>query len=574
MDDKDELKRAIAEAATNGALVAFFAELDFKSLKDAGRVLAELHNEGAHDAVDFFDSVDWQALSSRDRTRVAMVLESCGGELKDEPKRLLSFFHRVAAALKQQNKYHIDNAFESWAARNDASLPEISALIAKSYEGSRFLSTLVHAWRKTDPARALSATLAFSSDARPGVQRDAIFALGVFTYVDMDEAAPAIARLSALLQSAPGEARLMAIAASARLLGAQDTPIGELVNRLEELSVAPAPDTRHALIAGHVYNRSAYPEKLRRPVFELMKTVTAERPDTLDRIDSALSFMDLDADRETVFEIITAILTSETSAPSLQFFDSLTHRLENADHSVLCWYVTRWLLDSEHVICSQLGDLFPPLGRDAYSFELSAFDLKPEEVFFLARKVYAYLFFAHGGAVSMLSACLMALKLSHRKSLEADINGFWLKNFPADIEIFDAVVEKAPQKGLKASVARMRARLNAYNAPLNDLPMNPALRPSTMERRVQTEFARERARQVNRIAQEKSILSAVATTSTLLYGRTSVTYIYPGDGEEPIRQIIPMTKFETSTPIPRMDVLYPSRLNYFLYQFRKAKRPS
>ena len=574
MDDKDEIKKAIAEAATNGALITFIAELDFERLADTGLLLAELHNEGAYDAVEFFDSVGWQALSSRERMRVATVLETCVGDVKDNTQKLFSFFHRAVAAIEQRNAYHLENAFQTWAAKNSAAHAGISALLSTSEKESPFLSSLLHAWRNSEPAEALSAALSFSSDARLGIKRDAILALGVFKYVDLDEAAPAIARLSALLQSAPGEERLAAIAASARLLGESDAPIGELVNRLEDLAEAPDADTRHALIAAHVHNKSAYPESLRQRIFQLMMTVTAERPDTLDRVDFALSRMDLDTDRETIFEIITAVLSHETSAPALPDFDSLTHRLETADHGVLCWYVTRWLLDGEYGICSQLGALFPPLSRAPYNFDLSGFDLTPQEVFYLARKAYAYLMFAHGAAVSLLSACLLALKLAHRKRLEADMNGFWLQNFPADIEIFDDVVKAAPRKGLKASVTRLRNMRNAYNAPLNDLPPNPALRPSTMERRVQAEFARERSREVGRMAKERSILSAIATTSTLLYGRTSVAYIYPGDGTEPIRQVIPMQSYETSTPIPRMDVLYPSRLNYFLHQFRKEKRPS
>lgn len=288
----------------------------------------------------------------------------------------------------------------------------------------------------------------------------------------------------------------------------------------------------------------------------------------------ALYKMDLGEDRETIFDTLTALLTQETDAPSLEVFDSLTHKIVTADHSLLCWYATRWLLDGDIGICRQLSALFPPLNRSPYDFDLSSFNLTPAEVFYLARKIYVYLMFNHGAGVSLLIACLMELKLELRKQLEADIASFWLCNFPGDIEIFKAAIEAAPRKGLKVSVTRLRAHIDTYEKPLQTLPENPALRPSTMERRIQAELARERGRDVGRMAMKKSILGDLVHTSHLLYGRTSVTYVYRGEGEEPIRQVMPMQSFQTSAPLPKMDVLFPTRLNYLLYRFRREKRPT
>ena len=60
---------------------------------------------------------------------------------------------------------------------------------------------------------------------------------------------------------------------------------------------------------------------------------------------------------------------------------------------------------------------------------------------------------------------------------------------------------------------------------------------------------------------------------TILYGRASVSYFYSGPSAEPVRQIVPLVKHETSARMPRMDALYPARFNYMLRVFRAERRP-
>ena len=574
MAENEDIQTKIEVASQEGALLDTIAEIDFDQLEAAGSTLADFHRKGTTDGLAYFESLSWSDLSSRDQMRNATVLEAFLSNLQAQAERISSFIHAVADEIHQNNTYHLQNGFQNWASANGDQLPALADLISAGSEDSPFLTPLLHAWWSNAPEDALATAITFCDDARPQIRQDAIFALGAFKYNGVESAGPAIAKLSTLLDSQKDEARLTAIAASARLLDQLEAPVDELTAKLEALCKDPDPDTRHALIAGHVHNKTAYPEQLKHTVYTLMKTVTADCPGTLDRIDMAFYNMDLDKDREMIFDILSALLTQETDAPSLEVFDSLTHKIETADHGLLCWYATRWLLDGDFRICTQLSALFPPLNRSPYDFDLSSFNLTPVEVFYLARKIYAYLMFNHGAGVSLLIACLMALKLDHRKQLEADIASFWLRNFPGDIEIFKVAIEATPRKGLKSSVMRLSAHIDTYEKPLQTLPKNPALRPSTMERRIQAELARERGRDVGRMAMKKSILGDLVHTSHLLYGRTSVTYVYRGEGEEPIRQIIPMQSFQTSTPLPKMDVLYPTRLNFLLYRFRREKRPT
>ena len=574
MDEKQSILTKLTAAIDDGALQNGIAEIDFDQLQSAGSIVADLHNQSAIDAVAFFLTLPWRDLSISDQMRNATVLETCLGNLKEKAECIYSFVHAVAGKFHEYNVYELQNGFQNWASANGDQLPALADLISAGSDDSPVLTPLVHAWWKDAPEDALSAAIKFCDDSRQQIRQDAVCALGAFKYDDAESAAPAIPKLSTLLDSQIDEARLAAIAASARLLDQLEDPVDELTAKLEALCKDPDPNTRHALIAAYGYNKTAYPEHLQHAVFTLMKSVTTDCPDTLDRINSALYNMDTDKDRETVFDILSALLTQEHNAPSLETFGSLTRKIETSDHSLLGWYVTRWLLDGDFRICRQLSELFPPLNRAPYIFDLSAFNLLPAELFYLARKIYVYLMFNNGAGVSLLVACLMALKLDHRKQLEADIASFWLRNFPGDIEIFEAAIQANPRSGLKASVSRLSADIDAYEKPLQALPKNPALRTSTMESRIQAVLARDRDRDVGCMAMKKSVLGDLIHTSHLLYGCTSVAYVYRGDGEEPIRQVMPTQSFQVSAPLPKMDVLFPTRLNYLLYRFRCEKRPT
>ncbi|MGV6801573.1 MAG: hypothetical protein ACWA5L_06600, partial [bacterium] len=167
--------------------------------------------------------------------------------------------------------YHLQNGFQNWASANGNQLPALADLISAGPDDSPFLTPLLHAWWANAPQDALVTAIIFCDDARPQISQDAIFALGAFKHADTESAAPAIAKLSTLLDSQTGEARLTAIAASARLLDQLKDPVDELTAKLEALCEAPDPDTRHALIAAHVYNKTAFPEQLQQAVFALMK---------------------------------------------------------------------------------------------------------------------------------------------------------------------------------------------------------------------------------------------------------------------------------------------------------------
>ena len=573
MPNNTVTKTELQLSLSNDSLPKTIGAIKFTTLSRTGNLLAELHNEGVQDVVAYFNTLVWSELSDRNQTRMAYVLEAFLGAVQDTTKHVTSLLHTMRDRMVSKHIYHVDKGFKAWAKANPTQISEVAQLIKDEKQDSPFLHTLLCVWREVAPSKALQAAISFSRSDRPDAKRQAILALASFVNNDSKGAESVENRLVELATSGSVDDKCNAISAIAQILGNQEERSPRLVATLEKLACQPDAKVQHHLIKGLAHHSNAYPPSLRGKVLFLMKTVQSDRFETVQLIDLVLYEMNLDTERETVFETLTEILGQESGAPSFKDFDSVVHKIQTAAHEVIGWYATCWLLNGQHEICDQVDSLFPPLDMSVYNFKLDEVDLSDAEIFYLIHKVYVYLMFCHGPATSLLCACLMSLSLRQRKLLEQDIASFWLRNFPSDLDLFDAVYKAFPRKGLKASIRRMRRQVDAYQEPLRSLPTNPALRPSTMERRTQSEIVHERNKEINRIVDESSLLSSLVHKSTLLYGRSSVTYVRSGESDEPTRQVIPLQRYHTSSELPHMEVLHPTHLRYLLFQFRRERRP-
>lgn len=573
MADTSNSEADLHQAVLDGSLTATISNLNFEKLEEAGAILAEIHNDGIFDVISYFQALPTVELSSRDRTRIGEVARGFLKGVRDATERIVLFCNGLLETTSDSIAYNIRQGFDVWIAANPAQIGQVATLIGDGDHDSELAGSVLHEWRRIAPSDALEAAILFSESKWPSIRRQATHALGTFKYVNEDEVQLVERRLAALISSANPNDQRAAVFATTRLLEGQTDKSSKLVEALEAAAKQANDEVRHELIAGFSYHRDAYPQTLQAKVLSLMKTVNKKYVQTLDLIDSAFYNMDIDADRNLIFDTLNSLLTQEDEAPLITVFDSWLHKAAAAPHAVHGWYLTRWLLDGDYKICKQLDALFPPLDNSIYEFDIALFSLNESEVRYLVHKIYAYLMFSHGPAVSLLATCLMSLDLNKRRLLEEEIASFWLRNYPIDIGLFDAVQNAYPRKGLDASIRRMRKHVEAYQAPLSALPKNSATQPSTLERRVQAEIAHQFNRDVGKRAHESSIFAELFHKSTLLYGRSSVVYMYPDSSSEPIRQVIPLKSFETSSALPRMDTLYPARLNYLIYRFRIEERP-
>lgn len=564
---------ALRESHRDGELEEFLITLSYGQVEPAARALAEWHNAGEIDLTSIFTSLEWQGSNNRSERRWLRIFGISLERLIIDAETALLLCHQILDSKLTANKHHVFSGFEKWLVNTNIHAKSIVKLILALGKDSQLFNAAILSWGKANPGEAIACAIEQTENEFPVIRMQAIRSLG---YIDGESKKNSSAKLEALLtlsKSDNSDNQLNALEAMLTLGSKSVEPLTMIDKRLHELVDESAPAIQVKLIEGLLYHPNAFRDGLKSKTLGLMKSVSKEQIQTLDQIDMILSKMNVTEDRELITDVIDGILTQGQSAPKLQVFDSFNHAILSGDNNTLGNYVVHWLLGGKYSICSELGNIFPPLDMSIYEFSLDAFELNDNEIFYLARKIFVYLMYDHGPAVSLLSACLESITQNSRKGLEVEIGDFWLRNFPGDIQLFQSHVEAFELKGLKASIKRMKGMIKSYSNPLHKLPRNPAMRPSALQRRVQAEIQHQQQRDIRKQADKQSVLGSIFHKSTLLYGRSSIVYVHRGKNEEPIRQEMQMQTYQTSTALPRMDCLYPARLNYLLHIFRSEKRP-
>lgn len=566
--------RELAAALERDDLLTAVAKLPLDRLKEVGAILAGMHADETPDVLGFFGRLSWATMEHRDQMRFSYLVSGFITETSESPQKLVRFLHVLRSATGDANLYQLQDAFEHWLARQRSQYREILQIIQDGAWDSPFVGSVLQSWRQHAPSDALDATLGLCEDTRPGVRRQAIYALGSF--VDSEDRVRKLAahRLASLMDGPDSEEKRVAVLSATNMVAKPDGMLPDVTEALEKVAEAPSVEIRKELILSLVRNQDTYPAALRSKVFELMKSVRKDDVEAVNLIDMVLYNMDLESDPAAFADLLTTILGQSDGAPSLKSFDSAVQAIRSARHETLGRLVIRWLLEGEHEICSQIGDLFPPLDSSVYQFSFADFNLSVAEVFYLSRKVFGYMNFMHGPAVSLLYACLSALAEKMRKAMENEIVSFWLRNYPDDIEVFKAVFAAYPCDGIDKSIQRLEKGVVAYERALERLPSNPALLPSARERRIQSEIRSQQNRDIVKDARKTSILESMFHTKTILYGRSSITHVYRGQGSEPVRQVVTFSSFEHSAALPRMSVLQPAIFDRMLFDFRRERPPS
>ncbi|WP_284778352.1 hypothetical protein [Agrobacterium sp. lyk4-40-TYG-31] len=559
-------RETFSAAIADGGLVALVAGMSFEAAEAAGVLAAESHDARAIDIISLAEALEWLVLDRSHAVRLAFMLRGFIGATAETASRLIPFTHSLISMSSEHSSYGYEQAIGRWL-EGDVARCVATMQVLRSKSDSPFVALLLDKWRQKDPSAALGAALEFSVDKAPTAVRAAVIALGGYAGATCDIREQAVEELVARLADENSAIRHAAIFGAARHLAEGNLPLS-LIASLEALAHDPGPDDRDQLITCFVQNRYPYPEPLRQRTFELMKNVTSQNPRVLGLVDAALSEADLLTDRQMVADTISAIVGNASADVDLENFQSTIYKIQASGDENLGWFATEWLLHGGIAIRDQVHDLFDPLDRKIYDFNLKPFGLTEEGIFFLARKIFGFLLVAHGPAASLLCACLQSLSGKPQKDLEIGIVSFWLMNYPGDIELYQKLAAKSKVRSLKSSIGRVRKSHEAREAKYAALPSNPALQPSTSERRVQAEIDFEQRTKINRSAEERSIFSNLFHKSTILHGRSSIFYMEDLSGGEPIRQVTPLASYEVSTPIARMGVLQPVVFDRMVRLFR------
>ena len=571
-------RQDILDANNAGALLKAVAATRYQQLETAAGMLSELHNRGEIDFLVCCEAPQLAALSDHSFFAIQRVFCDtlphihCSAEAAARACR-----HVSARAGRDGTAGMAYGSLTQWFRQSPARAEEGLGLILHDPEThKRLVRPVLLAGATHDVDRYVEEAFRLSGDARSPVRLDALWALGqIVSTEDAGLLTRTFDHLDKVVQAPVSDHdTAIVVEAAVTLLDRSNGRSAHAVEPLLQKACRhQTPETRYALANGLLIHRCRLTETMIDATFSALRYTDKHDINTVKAIDAALYQWDLDSDRTRVFQFLADLLTQEDDPLDLEVLSDFTHQLRDQPGDVLGWYVVSLLLTGGPALCAAAERLLPyketPPGLD---IDLGSFSLTPRALLYLARKILGYCILNKESAAALLLSCLRAVAEQDRADLEELVFHHLCLNYLTAVDWLESTTSDDDRA--KQSVDRLSSRLRAYVADLERHGTCAAFRPSDRERRLQGYRRADFQRGVHKKAEQGSLFSALAHKATILYGTSSIAYVYTDTDSEPHRQEVPMRAFEHFFEFPRLDVIDPVGFQWHIRLFRSESPPS
>ena len=572
-------RQDILEAADAGALLETIAATPYQNLQTAAGMLSELHNRGDIDflayckpsslaAVPDLSFFALQRIFCQTLPHIDCSAEAAAGACEN-------MFARAGNGGAAGFVY---SSLSDWFRYSPARAEEGLALIHRDPNiHRRLVRPVLLAGTTHDAGKYVEEAFRFANDTDSPVQQDALWVLGHIVSIE-DE--PLLTRtfdhLHKVVQApASDHDTAVVVEAAVTLLHRSDGRSAHAVEPLLQRACRHrSPETRYALANGLLIHRRHFTDTMVDAAFSALRYTDKHDIHTAKAIDSALYQWDLDSDRTRVFAFLASLLTQEDDPLDLDILSDFRHQLRDQTGDVLGWYVVSLLLTGEPALCAAAESLLLPYKetRHGLDIDLDTFSLTPPSLLYLTRKILGYCILNKESAAALLLSCLRNVSEQNRAELEELVFFHLCLNYLTAIDWLETAISDDDRA--KRSVERIASGVRAYVADLERHGTCAAFRPSDREQRLQGYRRADFQRGVHKKAEQDSVLWSLADKATILYGTSSIAYVYMDAGSKPHRQEVSMRAYEHFFEFPRLDVIDPVGFQYHILLFRSESPPS
>ena len=570
-------REAIRAAYGAGTFFETTAATPHAQFDSVAEILSELHNDGEINVLTACATPGLDALSRHSFFCFQQIF------CRTLPKIHCSTDDAIAACGRMFDRAGADaaagfiyDALVQWFQESPARVDGGLALIRQEMGiSSDVVRSVLLAGATHNAAKATTDALDLSNREDPTIRLPAIWALARVLTADDERLRLLVLRRFTEVVSVPLSERDTAAALDSALhlyrrVGASIAdPIAVL---LTKACTSSTEILRQTLAYGLSVGLDVYSDTMIDTILPALQKTQGCETHTIQMLDSVLYQWDLDGDRERVLAFLINLLGQEDATFDLEALQSFQQRLSNGPGGLLGWYVVSLLLTGSHRRCEAAVRLLPHKeARAGLDVDLSSFSLSASWVLFLARRILGYCLFKKASATALLLSCLRVVPEQHRQELEDLVLDHFLMNYLGALDSFEATIPA--DDPAKESIDRLSLRLRAYLAELDRSGPCAAFKPTERERQLQGYRLHDFGRDVQKEAEEKSVLLQLVSKATLLYGTASVVYVHTDAGSEPARQELPLSTFSHAVEWPRLHRLDPVGLQRDIVQFRSESPP-
>ncbi|AXF84846.1 hypothetical protein DTO96_100556 [Ephemeroptericola cinctiostellae] len=404
------------------------------------------------------------------------------------------------------------------------------------------------------------------------VKSQAIIALGEITYDnDITIIKKVILALTQAQQSlASDEINAKILFSTFRIFLNLDSPFNELTELIEAALKLNGDSTIHQTSNIFAFNVERIPNALLPVFLESLKKLKGTNLGTLKNVDIGIyNLLKNKMENEAIALIETLLLLNKTLTIE-QFEMTRSQLFEVENSSVLYKIITKWLLSKKIQLLKAIeflsfsNDVDEPFQLDMTQVSL----LSNEEKIFLTRKIVGWLMLRPITATSLL----ISLMNEASEQVIEEISSLYIynimfMNFPNSQKKFvESILEQQGQI-VQNQLRIILQKLDSYEQDLNLSLKLLELQPTQSQKETYSRNHSMKMKSVYKKAQEKSIFRQLVRHQLILYSNKTISHIHYGNGEVK-REVFPMHTFQASVEYPRLDVLEPHNLDYFIKTFR------
>lgn len=496
--------------------------------------------------------------------------------LECEPKSLMIAVSALVDAGGNDGAATLPNvAYRDWcAAKADRPATALALIEAGDADAKDYLSLTLEAGAKLDLREYMQRAIAYARNA-PQWRMGALTALARFESGSAtDLAHEALALLAGLVANECDDVIRMHILAATLGLHA-GCPKKLHKKALAVMSKAVA------LRGEHVLHRCAsallsHGQELNDAMVEVLlaalEEVNPSNLGTINTLDVSLAKLVKAGKGQRVAEFLEVIFQTHPDELSFTQFDSVGYELTKNERALAEDMTVRWLMTGNQSLASHITSLLGVSGRDAaiFSVDIVPYELRDIEALFLARKAVGWFFFHPITAASLVICILRSVKGEIAEKIGDLLFEPLLLNYSGDLRDHLVGRIKGPKDRAKPHIRRAVAKLDAYLDDLRAVGFIKELAPSESERLIERKQQNERMRQIQKQAEQSSVLLSLVSKSIILHGNGSIGYQRGSDGKLH-RHAMKMGGFRTSWEAPRLQSIDPFGVERQLRQFRSER---
>jgi len=563
------ISETILERVKTNALAAFlgdrFGWLEDAAFDAAVAACVELHNSGQIDLVGLVHTEEFKALDLSDFFFAQHVFVEAIPSLISPVDEMLSCVDALVARAGEDGAANLPlGPLATWIKADTARAREVvekaeagrEPAIAHYSQGLIGCSDITHA---RNSAEAFTGKL----------QLAAVHALGELAH-DAPETHSTFALILDLEAKHPGDDPLRAalITACVRLAEKQPTTLEAARAVCLSLVAAAGPHTIHFCaraiwLQPIVQNDKALAQILLSPLMQ----VPPSNKGTVREIDYGLNNLMKAGSEDTAIEFVTTLLGAADCELSLDELKMFSIALEKS--SKFPATLVAWLRTGAPALCRGLVSL---LSGDSLSGQViilpeEVVAITPDEQIFVCRKAVGYFFLQPVTAASIVTSFLRHATEESRDQITGLLFMPLLQNYGGDV--LDYLEGIQDTDAASPSVKEVLAANREYLDGVSKVGELRELAPSEHQRLIEHMRQRDEAAQTFRIAREQSVLLQFIKRSTLLHGRSSLSYVDVGDGQQ--AHEMELTPHSVKMELPRMSIVDPVGLDYLLLRLRNEE---